>query len=174
MLTAISSLMPLLQQGRLRLFVKTCLLNLKEGITYMQVENSAAAAGLMAHNFFGQPSEKMKLVGVTGTNGKTTIVTLLYKFFTSLGYTCGLLSTVQNHIGDKVLPATHTTPDPISLNQLLHQMVECRLYPCVSWKPVRMPFTSTGSPACIIPAAYSAISPMITWIIIKHLMNISG
>jgi UDP-N-acetylmuramoyl-L-alanyl-D-glutamate--2,6-diaminopimelate ligase len=97
---------------------------LKEGITYVQVEDSAAAAGLLAHNFFGQPSEKMKLVGVTGTNGKTTIVTLLYKLFTSLGYTCGLLSTVQNHIGDKLLPATHTTPDPVTLNQLLHEMLE--------------------------------------------------
>ena len=98
--------------------------NLIEGITYIEVEDSAAASGLLAHNFFGQPSEKMKLVGVTGTNGKTTIVTLLYKLFTSLGYTCGMLSTVQNHIGNKVLPATHTTPDPISLNQLLYEMLE--------------------------------------------------
>jgi UDP-N-acetylmuramoyl-L-alanyl-D-glutamate--2,6-diaminopimelate ligase len=98
--------------------------NIIEGITYIQVENSAAAAGLLAHNFYGQPSEKMKLVGVTGTNGKTTIVTLLYKLFSSLGYTCGMLSTVQNQIGDRVLPATHTTPDPISLNQLLHEMLE--------------------------------------------------
>jgi UDP-N-acetylmuramoyl-L-alanyl-D-glutamate--2,6-diaminopimelate ligase len=97
--------------------------HLKDGITYIEVEDSAAAAGLLAHNFFGQPSEKMKLVGVTGTNGKTTIVTLLYKLFTSLGYTCGMLSTVQNHVGDKVLPATHTTPDAISLNQLLHEML---------------------------------------------------
>lgn len=97
---------------------------LQDNITYIQVEDSAAAAGLLAHNFFGQPSEKLKLVGVTGTNGKTTITTLLYKLFTSLGYTCGMLSTVQNHIGDKVLPATHTTPDPISLNQLLHDMLE--------------------------------------------------
>src|SRR5664279_2144777 len=97
---------------------------LKSAITYVQVEDSAAAAGLLAHNFFGQPSEKMKLVGVTGTNGKTTIATLLYKLFTSLGYTCGMLSTVQNHIGNRILPATHTTPDPISLNQLLHEMLE--------------------------------------------------
>ena len=97
---------------------------LKEGITYIEVEDSAAASGLLAHNFFGQPSEKMKLVGVTGTNGKTTIATLLYKLFSSLGYTCGMLSTVQNHIGDKILPATHTTPDPVSLNQLLHDMLE--------------------------------------------------
>jgi UDP-N-acetylmuramoyl-L-alanyl-D-glutamate--2,6-diaminopimelate ligase len=96
----------------------------KDEITYIQVENSAAAAGLMAHNFFGQPSEKLKLVGVTGTNGKTTIATLLYKLFSSLGYTCGLLSTVQNHIGKTILPATHTTPDPISLNQLLHDMLK--------------------------------------------------
>jgi UDP-N-acetylmuramoyl-L-alanyl-D-glutamate--2,6-diaminopimelate ligase len=66
----------------------------------------------------------MKLVGVTGTNGKTTIATLLYKLFTALGTTCGLLSTVQNHIGDSVVPATHTTPDPISLNELLKQMVD--------------------------------------------------
>ncbi len=96
----------------------------KEGVVYVQVENSAAAAGYMAHNFFGQPSEKMKVVGVTGTNGKTTIATLLYKLFTSLGYKCGLLSTVENHIGDKIIPATHTTPDTISLNLLLKQMAD--------------------------------------------------
>ena len=96
----------------------------EEGIVYVQVENSAAAAGYMAHNFFGHPSEKMKIVGVTGTNGKTTIATLLYKLFTSLGYKCGLLSTVENHIGGKVVPATHTTPDSISLNALLKQMAD--------------------------------------------------
>jgi UDP-N-acetylmuramoyl-L-alanyl-D-glutamate--2,6-diaminopimelate ligase len=97
--------------------------SLKDDITYIQVEDSAIASGLLAHNFFGQPSEKLKLIGVTGTNGKTTITTLLYKLFTSLGYTCGMLSTVENHIGNKTLSATHTTPDPISLNQLLHDMV---------------------------------------------------
>jgi UDP-N-acetylmuramoyl-L-alanyl-D-glutamate--2,6-diaminopimelate ligase len=97
---------------------------LKEGVTYVQVENSGAAAGYMAHNFYGQPSEQVKLVGVTGTNGKTTIATLLYKLFTGLGYKCGLLSTVQNHIGDEIVPATHTTPDAISLNALLKQMVD--------------------------------------------------
>lgn len=95
-----------------------------EGIVYVQVENSAAAAGLMAHHFFGQPSVAMKLVGVTGTNGKTTIATLLYKLFTALGYTCGLISTVDNHIGSKVIPATHTTPDAISLNSVLQQMYD--------------------------------------------------
>lgn len=97
---------------------------LKEGIVYVQAENSAAAVGWMAHNFFGQPSEKIKLVGVTGTNGKTTIATLLYKLFAGLGYKCGLLSTVENHIGDTIVPATHTTPDAVSLNQLLKRMAD--------------------------------------------------
>src|SRR5215207_4118907 len=80
-----------------------------EGIVYVQVENSAAATAWIANNFFGKPSEKVRLVGVTGTNGKTTIATLLYKLFTSLGYTCGLLSTVENQVAGKPVPATHTT-----------------------------------------------------------------
>ncbi|MET0299867.1 MAG: UDP-N-acetylmuramoyl-L-alanyl-D-glutamate--2,6-diaminopimelate ligase [Flavitalea sp.] len=96
----------------------------KEGITYIHVQNSASAAGFMAHNFYGQPSEKLKLVGVTGTNGKTTIATLLFKLFSKLGYKCGLLSTVQNHIGDEVIVATHTTPDAISLNAMLKRMAD--------------------------------------------------
>lgn len=98
--------------------------SLKEGIVYVQAENSAMAAGWIAHNFFGQPSDKLNVIGVTGTNGKTTIATLLFKLFTGLGYKCGLLSTVENHIGDKIVPATHTTPDAISLNQLLKQMAD--------------------------------------------------
>lgn len=97
---------------------------LNEGVTYVQVESSTMAAGFMAHNFYGQPSEKVRLVGVTGTNGKTTIATLLFKLFTELGYTCGLLSTVQNHIGEKIIPATHTTPDALQLNAMLSQMVD--------------------------------------------------
>jgi UDP-N-acetylmuramoyl-L-alanyl-D-glutamate--2,6-diaminopimelate ligase len=96
----------------------------KEGVVYLQVQNSGAAAAWMAHNLYGQPSEKLKLVGVTGTNGKTTIATLLYKLFTSLGYTCGLISTVENRIGNDIVPATHTTPDAVSLNQLLAQMLQ--------------------------------------------------
>lgn len=96
----------------------------KDGVTYVQVENSGQAAGVMAHNFYGQPSEKLKLVGVTGTNGKTTVATLLFKLFSQLRYTCGLLSTVQNHIGNNIVPATHTTPDAISLNALLKQMLD--------------------------------------------------
>jgi UDP-N-acetylmuramoyl-L-alanyl-D-glutamate--2,6-diaminopimelate ligase len=95
-----------------------------ENVTYIQVESSAAAAGYIAHNYYGQPSEKLKLVGVTGTNGKTTIATILYKLFTSLGYKCGLLSTVQNHIGERVVAATHTTPDALALNSLLKDMVD--------------------------------------------------
>ncbi len=96
----------------------------KEEVVYVQVENSSAAAGYMACNFYGRPSEKVKLVGVTGTNGKTTIATLLYKLFTRLGYKTGLLSTVENRIGEEIVPATHTTPDAISLNYLLKRMAE--------------------------------------------------
>jgi UDP-N-acetylmuramoyl-L-alanyl-D-glutamate--2,6-diaminopimelate ligase len=97
---------------------------LSESVTYVQVENSSEASGILAHNFYDQPSEAVKLVGVTGTNGKTTIATLLFKLFTGLGYKCGLLSTVQNHIGDQVLEATHTTPDQIRLNALLRKMAD--------------------------------------------------
>lgn len=93
-------------------------------LVVVEVGDSAAAAGIMAHRFYGAPSEKLKIVGVTGTNGKTTIATLLYKLFTSLGYKCGLLSTVENHIGSIIVPATHTTPDAISLNQLLKKMLD--------------------------------------------------
>ncbi|HTG56577.1 MAG TPA: UDP-N-acetylmuramoyl-L-alanyl-D-glutamate--2,6-diaminopimelate ligase, partial [Niabella sp.] len=95
-----------------------------QAVTYVQVEDSAAAAGIIAHNFYGRPSTRVKLVGVTGTNGKTTVATLLYQLFSALGYKCGLLSTVQNHIGSKVVAATHTTPDAVQLNRLLGQMVE--------------------------------------------------
>jgi UDP-N-acetylmuramoyl-L-alanyl-D-glutamate--2,6-diaminopimelate ligase len=95
-----------------------------EQVTYVEVENSGAAAGYMAHNFYNRPSDQVRLVGVTGTNGKTTIATLLYKLFTALGYKCGLISTVQNHIGEEVLPSTHTTPDPIKVNELIARMVD--------------------------------------------------
>jgi len=113
-----------IEAGAVAVVFQESFIERKEGVVYVEVENSAAAAGLIAHNFFGQPSEKMKLVGVTGTNGKTTIATLLYKLFTSLGYKCGLLSTVENYVGDKIVAATHTTPDAISLNALLKQMLE--------------------------------------------------
>ncbi len=97
---------------------------LNPDILYVQVHNSAEAAGIMAHNFYGQPSTRLKLIGVTGTNGKTTIATLLYKLFVSLGYSCGLISTVENRINGEIIPATHTTPDAVSLNALLQKMAE--------------------------------------------------
>ena len=97
---------------------------LKEEVTYLEVENSAVAAGYISHNFYGAPSLQIKLIGVTGTNGKTTIATLLWKLFSSLKYKCGLISTVQNQIGDEMIPATHTTPDAISVNALLKKMVD--------------------------------------------------
>ena len=93
-------------------------------VCWIKVADSARALGKASSNFFGNPSTLLKLVGVTGTNGKTTIATLLYKMFTGLGYKCGLFSTVCNYIKDKELPATHTTPDPVQLNSVLYQMVE--------------------------------------------------
>ncbi len=95
---------------------------LNEEVHYVVVRNSASAAAILAHNFYGRVTEKMTLVGVTGTNGKTTVATLLFKLFTSLGNKCGLISTVQNQIGSEILSSTHTTPDPISLNALLGKM----------------------------------------------------
>ena len=94
------------------------------GATYVQVASTEDAVGKVATLFYGDPSSKMKLVGVTGTNGKTTIATLLYNLFRKLGYRCGLLSTVCNYIEDEVVPASHTTPDPIELNHLLARMVD--------------------------------------------------
>ncbi len=96
----------------------------KEGVTYVQVASTDDAVGWVATLFNGDPSRKLKLVGVTGTNGKTTIATLLYNMFRKLGYKCGLLSTVCNYIEDEAVPADHTTPDPIELNSLLGRMVE--------------------------------------------------
>jgi len=96
----------------------------KDGVTYILVDDSSFALGVFAANFYGNPSKDLKLVGVTGTNGKTTVATLLFNLFSHLGYHVGLLSTVQNQIGDRVIPSTHTTPDPISLNALLRSMVD--------------------------------------------------
>ena len=94
------------------------------GITYVQVGNSASALAHIASNFYGNPSEKLKLIGITGTNGKTTTATLLFQLFTSLGYKSGLLSTIRNQVHTRVVAATHTTPDSLQLNSLLAQMVE--------------------------------------------------
>ena len=93
-------------------------------VTYVQVASTEETVGPVATVFYGEPSKHLKLVGVTGTNGKTTIATLLYHMFRKFGHKCGLLSTVCNYIEDEAIPADHTTPDPIELNKLLHQMVE--------------------------------------------------
>ena len=97
---------------------------LDKGTTYIRVEDSAKALGQLASAWFGHPSRHLTLVGVTGTNGKTTTATLLYEMARLEGYKAGLLSTVCNYIGDRKVPSTHTTPDPISLNRLLAEMVD--------------------------------------------------
>ena len=98
--------------------------DMDKNVCWIKTDDSAKALGIAASNFFGNPSQFLKLVGVTGTNGKTTIASLLYRMFIGLGYKCGLFSTVCNYINEKVLEATHTTPDPIQLNSLLAKMVE--------------------------------------------------
>lgn len=98
--------------------------NPDKNVTWIVTDNSAKALGQVASNFYGNPSSKLKLTGVTGTNGKTTIATLLYRMFTGLGYKCGLFSTVCNYIIDRELEATHTTPDPVQLNRTMQGMVE--------------------------------------------------
>jgi UDP-N-acetylmuramoyl-L-alanyl-D-glutamate--2,6-diaminopimelate ligase len=95
-----------------------------KNLTWIVTEDSAMALGIAASNFYGNPSSSLKLTGITGTNGKTTIATLLYKMFCGLGFKCGLFSTVCNYVIDKELPATHTTPDPVQLNMLLAEMVD--------------------------------------------------
>lgn len=97
---------------------------LNENVTYVKVLDSSASLGYIACNFYDNPSEKLKLVGITGTNGKTTTVTLLFNLFRGLGYNVGLLSTVENKINTTVIPSTHTTPDALALNELLAKMVE--------------------------------------------------
>ncbi|WP_395803433.1 UDP-N-acetylmuramoyl-L-alanyl-D-glutamate--2,6-diaminopimelate ligase [Daejeonella sp.] len=96
---------------------------IRQEINYFLVENSAKALGIIAANFYDNPSSKLKLVGVTGTNGKTTIATLLFQLFRDLGFKVGLLSTVQNQINDLVIPSTHTTPNPLAINALLNDML---------------------------------------------------
>lgn len=111
-----------IEKGAISIVCEKLPQTLNENIQYTQVEDSEAASGIMAHNFYGQVTSKLSLVGVTGTNGKTTIATLLFKLFRGLGYKCGLISTVQNQIEDDIIPSTHTTPDVIHLNELLSKM----------------------------------------------------
>ncbi len=97
---------------------------LEEGIQYIKVKDCRKSLGIAADNFYNHPSKKLKLVGITGTNGKTTVATLCYQLFRGLGYSTGLLSTIENLIDDKVYPSTHTTSDAIHINELLEKMVE--------------------------------------------------
>lgn len=113
-----------IEQGAKALLVETLPEKCEESVTYILVDDTAYALGILAKNFYADPSKQLKLVGVTGTNGKTTVATLLFNLFTKLGYQVGLISTVENRIGDKVVPATHTTPDPLALNALLREMVD--------------------------------------------------
>ena len=111
------------EQGAVAIVCEDIPLEIHPEVTYVQTDNSAKALGIMADNYFDHPSEKLKLIAVTGTNGKTTTVSLLHQLFRNLGHQCGLISTVQNQINEEIIPATHTTPDAIQLNALLQKMV---------------------------------------------------
>ena len=113
-----------IEQGAAAVLCEDMPSELAQGVTYVQVASTEKTVGTVATIFQGDPSKKVKLVGVTGTNGKTTIATLLYNMFRKLGFKCGLLSTVCNYIEGEPVPADHTTPDPIELNRLLRRMVD--------------------------------------------------
>lgn len=102
----------------------------KPGITYVRVPDSSVALGIIAENFFGNPSDKLNVVAVTGTNGKTTVATLLCNLYVGLNYRCGLISTVENRINGKVIPASHTTPDAIQLSSMMSEMVKAGCTHC--------------------------------------------
>lgn len=113
-----------IEKGATAVVCETLPENLSSAVCYLQTDNSAEALGQLAHCWFGEPSKHLTLVGVTGTNGKTTIATLLYQLFLKEGFSAGLLSTVCNYINERAVEATHTTPDPLELNSLLADMVE--------------------------------------------------
>ena len=115
---------PAIDQGAVAIICEELPLELQENVAYIAVRNSAEALSRVAINFYGDPASKLKLVGITGTNGKTTVATLLFNLFRNLGYHTGLLSTVVNRINDRTIEASHTTPDAISLNQMLAEMVQ--------------------------------------------------
>lgn len=112
-----------IKNGASAIIFETAPSELPDNITWIQVADSAVSLAWLAGNFYGNPSSRLTVSGVTGTNGKTTVATLLFNLFRSLGYSCGLISTVQNRINDLVIPATHTTPDAITLNSLMAQML---------------------------------------------------
>lgn len=111
-------------QGAVAILCEVLPDQMADGVCYIQVVDSSAALGLIASTFFDNPSKGLKVVAVTGTNGKTTTATLLFNLFSQLGFLCGLVSTVNNRIGSEIIPATHTTPDAISLNALLRSMAD--------------------------------------------------
>ena len=111
-------------QGAVAVVCETLPEEMPSNVAFVQVEDSAETLGILAANFYGNPSHNLTLVGVTGTNGKTTIATLLYQLMRALGYKVGLFSTVRNYVNDKPVEATHTTPNPMEMNALLAQMVE--------------------------------------------------
>ena len=113
-----------IEKGAAAIVCETLPENLREDITYIKVEDTEDCIGKLATNFYGNPTSKLELIGVTGTNGKTTIATLLYNMFRKFGYKVGLISTVCNYIDDEAIPTEHTTPDPITLNRLLGRMAD--------------------------------------------------
>lgn len=117
-------IIPAIEKGAIAIVCEVFPPVINESITYIQVQDASIALAHMSDNFYAQPSAQIKIVGVTGTNGKTTVATLLWKLFTAMGHKCGLISTVNNKIGDAIHEATHTTPDAISLQALLRKMVK--------------------------------------------------
>ena len=113
-----------IKKGAKSIVLETIPENLVGGICYVEVENSSQALSVIASNYYNNPSEKIKLIGVTGTNGKTTIVSLLFQLFVNLGYQSGMLSTIHNKIGNKIIESSHTTGDSLQINALLSTMVE--------------------------------------------------
>ncbi|HQV50991.1 MAG: UDP-N-acetylmuramoyl-L-alanyl-D-glutamate--2,6-diaminopimelate ligase [Flavobacteriales bacterium] len=119
-----------IENGANTIVCETLPAELKESVTYVRVEHAEEALGIMASNFYDHPSGKLKLIGITGTNGKTSIATLLFRLYRTLGHKCGLISTVETRIGQRTIPSTHTTPDAIRLNELLAEMVSERIAFC--------------------------------------------
>ncbi|MBL7802550.1 MAG: UDP-N-acetylmuramoyl-L-alanyl-D-glutamate--2,6-diaminopimelate ligase [Saprospiraceae bacterium] len=113
-----------LEKGAAAVLYQNPLADTRQPATFLRVADSAEALGRVAANFYGRPSEQLTLVAVTGTNGKTTVTTLLWQCFTRLGYRCGLIGTVENRIGEQITPSTHTTPDAVRLQALLRQMAD--------------------------------------------------
>ncbi|MBK7384894.1 MAG: UDP-N-acetylmuramoyl-L-alanyl-D-glutamate--2,6-diaminopimelate ligase [Flavobacteriales bacterium] len=118
------------EQGASAIICEVLPAKLKEGVTYVRVPDATDALAVLATNYFDHPSKQLKLVGITGTNGKTSVATLLFRLFRSMGHKCGLISTVETRIGQRVISSTHTTPDSVRLNELLADMVEAGVTHC--------------------------------------------